>query len=417
MNILVIGGGGREHALCWKLSQSPHATRVFCTPGNAGIEEDAVVKNISANDTERVLRLCRDEGIDLVVIGPEKPLISGMADRLRDAGFLVYGPNKKAAMMEGSKAFAKSVMLEEGIPTAKYESFTNFESAQTYIKKEFKEGRKVVVKASGEALGKGVVVCDNEEQAVSAAKSMLIGGIFGEAGKTVVIEERLEGKEVSLMAVCNGEDYVILPPAQDYKSAFDNGEGPNTGGMGAYCPISGISDEAIKTLGETFIKPILHRFLKEGSPFIGTLYAGLILTESGAKALEYNVRFGDPETQVILPLIENDFASLLYSASRGKKIDPIQNYKGACVCVVIVSKGYPGEYEKGLPIPDVSGIKIFKVFHAGTEWKNHSVVNSGGRVLNLVEKADTVQLARESVYGKIGNTFEHPWRYRKDIGR
>jgi phosphoribosylamine--glycine ligase len=416
MNILVVGGGGREHALCWKLSQSPYVTRVFCTPGNAGIEEDAVVKNISANDTEGVLRLCRDEGIDLVVIGPEKPLISGMADRLRDAGFLVYGPNKKAAMMEGSKAFAKLVMLEEGIPTAKYESFINFESAQTYIKKEFKEGRKVVVKASGEALGKGVVVCDCEEQAISAAEAMLIDGVFGDAGKTVVIEERLEGREMSLMAVCNGEGYVLLPPAQDYKSAFDNGEGPNTGGMGAYCPISGITDEEIRTYGETFIKPVLQRFLREGIPFIGTLYAGLMLTDSGAKALEYNVRFGDPETQVVLPLIESDFMSLLYSASQGKKLDPIQTYKGACVCVVIVSKGYPGEYEKGLPIPDLSGIKTFKVFHAGTEWKNKVMVNFGGRVLNLVEKAETVQLASESLYGKIDNIFKHPWRYRKDIG-
>jgi phosphoribosylamine--glycine ligase len=412
LRVLVLGGGGREHALCWRIARSPSVERVFCAPGNPGIAQVAETAAIHATDSPELIKLCRDELINLVVIGPERPAIAGAGDKLRDAGFAVYGPSAACAKIEGSKAFAKDLMASEGIPTAAFRAFTHFDSARAYIESKYAHGREVVVKASGEALGKGVVVADSQEHAVETARLMLDEGAFGEAGRTVVVEQKLMGPELSLMAVCSGERYALLPPARDYKSAYDGGSGPNTGGMGAVSPIESPN---LAQLAKTFIEPVLRRFATDGTPYVGTLYAGLMLTPEGPMALEYNARFGDPETEAVLPRVEGDFAQALFSAATGQDFGEFQTTDNGCVTVMLCSKGYPGKYEKAIPLPVIFGNDLL-VFHAGTALSNGALVSAGGRVLAVTSLASTVAEARSRIYASLESVQEEHWHFRRDIG-
>ena len=412
MRVLVLGGGGREHALCWRIGRSDAVERVFCAPGNPGIAQVAETAAVEATNSSQLIRLCRDERIDLVVIGPERPAIAGVSDKLREAGTAVYGPSAACAKIEGSKAFAKDLMASEGIPTATFRTFSEFEPACGYIESEYADGREVVVKASGEALGKGAVVANSQEHAVETARLMLEEGGFGDAGRTVVIEQKLSGPELSLMASCSGERFAVLPPARDYKSVFDGGAGPNTGGMGAVSPIE---TPDMEQLGQTFIEPILRRFAADGTPYIGTLYAGLMLTASGPMALEYNARFGDPETEAVLPRIEGDFAQTLFSAATGQDFGELQSSRDACVTVMLCSKGYPGEYEKGRALPAIEGDDLL-VFHAGTALGNGTLVSTGGRVLAVTSLAPTIAEARSKVYAALEHVDDKNWHFRRDIG-
>lgn len=414
MNILVVGSGGREHALAWKLSQTAD---VFCCPGNPGIAKVAQLREGSITDAFRLMEICREDAIDLVVFGPERPLIAGMADALRSAGIAVYGPSAVCAQIEGSKAFAKRVMAEVGVPTAAYREFDDFPSAKEYIESEYASGREVVVKASGEALGKGAVVAEDAHHAVKTAERMLVDREFGDAGSVVVVEERLCGREVSLIAICSGTDYAVMPSAQDYKSAFDGGVGPNTGGMGAISPAPWIDEKLFVSWGGLFIEPILRYFESRGTPYVGTLYAGLMVTSDGPRALEYNARFGDPETQAVLPRIENDFAEILMCAAHGKDIPRLVASAAASATVVIAAQGYPGEYAKGIPLPDLGAIPNVIQFHAGTGLADGELVSTGGRVLNLTALAKDTGTAARIVYESIGDRFDSRWHYRRDIGQ
>lgn len=416
MRVLVIGSGGREHALAWRLAGSSSVDEVFVCPGNAGMHECATVLPIEVNDFRAIASACFDLSIDWVLVGPEKPLIAGIVDYLKERQICVYGPTAQASFIEGSKSFAKEVMNAALVPTANHHVFTDFELAKDYIHEQFALGCSVVVKASGDALGKGVFVCDTPEEAVEAAHSLLVKRTFGDAGKLVVIEQRLHGEEISLLAICHGEDYRILPVCQDYKRVFDGDCGPNTGGMGAVSPPVHTDRYDIDTLGQQFIAPILKRMQELHTPYSGTLYAGLILTDSGPYALEYNCRFGDPETQAMVPLLENDFGELLYSAAKGEKIPDIKTSSLCSAVIVIASKGYPGEYAKGVPLPPLSFHDVL-VFHAGTVLKEGVLVSSGGRVLNVVGVGQTVDAASALVYKHIEPLFGNDWHYRTDIGK
>jgi phosphoribosylamine--glycine ligase len=416
LRVLVIGSGGREHALCWRLARSPSVEEVFVCPGNAGMHECATVLPIAVNDFSAIASACFDLRVDWVLIGPEKPLISGITDYLKAQQICVYGPTAKASQIEGSKSFAKQLMHDASIPTAHYQVYTDFNLAKDYIEDEFALGCPVVVKASGDALGKGVFVCDTAEEAIEAAHSLLVRRDFGEAGDRIVVEQRLEGDEISLLAVCNGNDYRIFPVCRDYKRAFDGDCGPNTGGMGAVSPPNHGQAYDVDTLGKQFIAPVLKHLQALDTPYIGTLYAGLIITDSGPYALEYNCRFGDPETQAIVPLLENDFGELLYSAALGKSIPEIKISDLYSAVVVIASKGYPGEYVKDLALPKLNFGDAL-VFHAGTALKDGALVSNGGRVLNVVGVARTLDAAIEVAYKNIGPSFGNDWHYRTDIGR
>ncbi|MCH8273216.1 MAG: phosphoribosylamine--glycine ligase [Armatimonadetes bacterium] len=417
MNVLVVGSGGREHALAWKLAQSPSVERVLAAPGNPGIAQVADLHDTDATDFDAIGRICREESVDLVVVGPERPLIAGLADRLAESGCSAYGPSAAAAQIEASKAFAKRLMTEAGIPTARFETLTDFAAAKEYVESEHEAGRQVVVKASGEAFGKGAIVCDTAAEAIAAAERMLVREEFGEAGRTVIVEERLFGRELSLLAVCNGKEYRLLPAAQDYKAAYDGGRGPNTGGMGSYSPVAWIPQDEVEQLAETFIAPVLRVMEAQGTPYIGTLYAGLMVCEDGPRALEYNVRFGDPETQAILPLLESDLGELLLAAALGMPLPQITVSPEACVVVVIAANGYPSTYETNMELPDLDVGPDVILFHAGTATRGGKLVNSGGRVLNIAKIARDASTAARGAYEAIIGRFQEPWRYRTDIGR
>ncbi|CAM3861470.1 phosphoribosylamine--glycine ligase [Aeromicrobium ponti] len=413
MKILVIGRGGREHAICWKMYQSEKVEQVFVAPGNPGMEDVAELINIQENDNEKLVQFALDNQIELTVIGPEVPLLEGLADRFEEAGLTVFGPKKAAAEIEGSKSFAKEVMQKYDIPTAEYAVFSEYEEAKAYIEGK---GAPIVLKADGLAAGKGVIVAMTMDEALAGIEELLLNKKFGKASATVVIEEFLEGEEFSLMAFVNGENVIPLEIAQDHKRAFDGDQGPNTGGMGAYSPVPHIGVETVKNAVEKVLKPAAKAMVQEGRSFSGILYAGLIKTEAGPKVIEFNARFGDPETQVILPRMKSDLPEVMLAVLKGEEPE-IEWDDQAMVGVVAASKGYPEAYQKGAVLnglQEMSGGTA--VFHAGTD-KNSSgeFVTNGGRVLLAGAKAATLKDAQEKVYRELEKLKCDGIFYRKDI--
>ncbi|WHY62165.1 phosphoribosylamine--glycine ligase [Cytobacillus firmus] len=412
MKVLVIGRGGREHAICWKMNQSPSVEQVFAAPGNPGMEDSAQLAAIQENDQEKLVQFAQENEIDLTVIGPEVPLLEGLADRFEKAGLKAFGPKKAAAEIEGSKSFAKELMKKYAIPTAEYGVFSNYEEAKAYIEAK---GAPIVLKADGLAAGKGVIVAMTMQEALSGIEELLLNEKFGQASSTVVIEEFLEGEEFSLMAFVNGETVVPLEIAQDHKRAFDGDQGPNTGGMGAYSPVPHIGDETIAKAVEQVLKPAAKAMVQEGRSFTGILYAGLIKTAAGPKVIEFNARFGDPETQVILPRMNSDLAEVMLAVLNGEQPE-IKWSEEAIVGVVAASKGYPEAYEKGAVLYGLHSLKDVLVFHAGTD-RNSSgeYVTNGGRVLLAGARASTLKEAQQRVYFEMENLQCEGVFYRKDI--
>jgi len=416
MKVLVVGGGGREHALCWKLKRSPSVTEVVCAPGNPGIARDARCVKVGAEDVEGLMKLARAEKPELVVIGPEAPLVLGLADQLRAEGFAVFGPNRAAAELEGSKSFSKRLMHEAGVPTARFEVHTDADSAEEAIRSW---GAPIVVKASGLAAGKGVIVAQDVEEAVHAARDMLAGNSFGEAGSQVVIEECLVGEEASCLFLVSGDTILPLASSQDHKALLDGDKGPNTGGMGAYSPAPCVTPEIADEVLERVARPIIAALKKRGAEFIGTLYAGVMLTADGPKTLEFNVRFGDPECQPLMSRLKSDLGEVLLKAAN-KRLDGVMLEwdKRMALCVVVSSDGYPGSFRKGQPIGGLDDVEAAgtTVFHAGTAEKDGAIVNSGGRVLGVTALGAKVSDAQKTVYAALEKLEWPGGFYRRDIG-
>ncbi len=415
MKILVVGGGGREHALVWKLAQSPLAEEIYCAPGNAGIADLAECVNIAAEDVDTLLDFALAEGIGLTVVGPEAPLAAGIVDKFTAAGLKIFGPSQRAALIEGSKALAKEIMEKYNIPTAAYASFTDRAAAEEYIRKQ---GAPIVVKADGLAAGKGVVVAMTEEEALDAVADMLSGNAFGAAGAKVVIEEYLEGEEVSVLAFSDGKTVLPMVSAQDHKRVFDGDQGPNTGGMGAYSPAPVYTEELAEQTLRLVLQPAVDGMRAEGREYKGVLYAGLMVTDKGLKVLEFNARFGDPETQAVLMRLESDLVEIMLAIVDGHLADcTLQWSDDAAVCVVVASGGYPGKYEKGQPI---SGLDVeypdTVVFHAGTAFADQQVVANGGRVLGVTAHGATIGQAIEKAYAAVDSIHYDGCFSRRDIG-
>ncbi|PGZ97245.1 phosphoribosylamine--glycine ligase [Bacillus pseudomycoides] len=412
MNVLVIGRGGREHALAWKFARSEQVETVYVAPGNEGMKDVATPVAIDENDFDALIAFAKENHIGLTFVGPEIPLMNGIVDRFEEAGLRVFGPNKAAAVIEGSKAFTKELMKKYDIPTAAYETFTNYEEAVAYIEKV---GAPIVIKADGLAAGKGVTVAMTLEEALQAVKEMLQDVKFGEASKKVVIEEFLDGQEFSLMAFVNETTVYPMVIAQDHKRAFDGDKGPNTGGMGAYSPVPQIPQSAVEQAIETILHPTAEAMIQEGRSFTGILYAGLILTSEGPKVIEFNARFGDPETEVILPRLESDLVDVCNHVLDGKEL-ALEWSEDAVIGVVLASKGYPEAYEKGAVIRGLETLEDVIVFHAGTDFKDGEFVTNGGRVLFVACKAENLQEAKEKVYEEIMKIKSDGLFYRSDIG-
>jgi phosphoribosylamine--glycine ligase len=416
MNILVIGSGGREHTLCWKLRQSPDVKDLYCAPGNGGTLTDAVNVDLSVTEHQEVIDFCREKSIDLVVVGPEAPLAVGIADNLENAGISVFGPSYAASRMESSKIFAKELMGRYNVPTASFRIFDDFKKAKDHI---YSVGSPVVVKAYGLAAGKGVIIAEDVKTAVEAAKAMLVKGEFGSAGQKIIVEEYLTGEEASILVMTDGSNIIPLASSQDHKRVYDGDSGPNTGGMGAYSPAPVISDGFFDEIMETIIRPTINGLHNEGIVYKGVLYVGLMITDSGPKVLEYNVRFGDPETQAILPRMKSDLAELVMGVANGDLSGKtIEWDERECVCVVLASGGYPGNYEKGKRI---TGLKEAinegaLIFHAGTRLENGEPVTSGGRVLNVVGMGRGIKEAAANTYRAVSKIHFDGMHYRKDIG-
>lgn len=416
MKVLVVGGGGREHALCWKLKRSPSVSEVICAPGNPGIASDARCVNVGAEDVDALVDLARLEKPDLVVVGPEVPLVLGLGNRLRAEGFPVYGPDKAAANLEGSKSFSKRLMHEAGVPTARFEVHVDADEAEDTIRSW---GAPIVVKASGLAAGKGVIVAQSEKEAIDAARDMLAGNSFGDAGSQVVIEECLIGEEASCLFIVSGDTILPLASSQDHKALLDGDNGPNTGGMGAYSPAPCVTDAVEQEVLETIARPIVAALKKRGAEFIGTLYAGVMLTEDGPKTLEFNVRFGDPECQPLMSRLKSDLGEvLLAAANRELEGVELEWQDGTALCVVVTSDGYPASFDKGQPIGGLEAVEAAgtMVFHAGTAEKNGVIVNAGGRVLGVTSVASSVKEAQGKVYSALEHLEWPGGFYRKDIG-
>ncbi len=413
MTILVVGSGGREHALVWALSRSGDHS-LICAPGNPGIAEIAKAFPVKASDIDGLVSLAADEKVDLVVVGPEVPLVAGLADELRGAGVPCFGPGADGAQLEGSKWFAKEIMESAGVPTARGKIFTDTSSAMEYMGEDVKG---FVIKADGLAAGKGVFLPDEPDEARSILDSVF-GGRFDESGQRVVIEERLEGKEVSILAICSGEECIVLPPSRDHKRLGDSDTGPNTGGMGAICPPPGTgncSGEHARTL---IIQPVLSKLASRGIDFRGVLYAGLMITDDGPKVLEFNVRFGDPETQAVLPMVLDDLGEIFMAAATGGSLpEQITVEKGFCSCVVMASGGYPGTYGKGFPITGLDKIEDAVVFQAGTAMDDRTLVTGGGRVLCVASIGDTLEDSLDRTYRELEKIDFEGKYYRRDIGR
>jgi phosphoribosylamine--glycine ligase len=422
MNILVIGSGGREHALVWKIKQSPMATQVFCAPGNAGIAEIAELIPIKPTDTDALISFAKNNSIDLTIVGPEQPLTEGIVDKFEANGLMIFGPSQRAAELEGSKVFAKEFMLRHRIPTANFKTFNaemRFE-AERYINEI---PIPIVIKADGLAAGKGVSVCDTKDAALDTLDDLFTRKKLGEAGEKVVIEDFMVGEELSILVITDGKEYISLPAAQDHKRILDGDQGKNTGGMGAYSPVPFINEELLEKIKRQIIRPTIRGMAKENRPFKGCLYFGLMLTETGPRVVKYNCRFGDPETQVVLPLIQNDLIELMLASIKGEiaKIKLRTNPANA-VCVVIASRGYPDSYETGKPIfglDNVTNIQNVHIFHSGTTREDDSILTTSGRVIGVTAVGELNNL-EETIMDAYRNvdkiTFDGAY-YRSDIGK
>jgi len=423
VKILVVGSGGREHALCWKLAQSPKCKKLYCAPGNGGIGQTAELVGIKAEDIEGLLKFAKEKKIDLTVVGPEIPLVAGIVDRFEKEGLRVFGPRKDCALLEGSKVFAKELMTKARVPTADYKVFDSYAGALKYL-----EGKKppVVVKADGLCAGKGVVVCRTITDAKEALEKMMVKKVFGDAAGRVIIEDCLIGEEASIIVLSDGKNVASLASSQDHKRVFDSDKGPNTGGMGAYSPAPVVTDKLFKEIMDRVITPVIKQMDKDGKPFKGVLYAGIMVTKDGPKVLEFNTRFGDPETQAILPRLKSDLVEAIEKTIDGKlegyelKWDP-----RPCVCIVIASGGYPGDYEKGIEIKGIEFAKALKdvaVFHAGTKAGRRAkdgegaFITNGGRVLNITALGSDIKDAVNNCYNAAGKIEFDGMHYRRDIG-
>ena len=404
MNILVVGSGGREHALAWKLAQSPRSDRVWVAPGNAGTQQDAENVDLAVDDFDQIVQFAKQNSVGLTVVGPEAPLAGGLIDALDEAGIPAFGPSKDAAQLEASKVFCKQILRRADVPTAEHRAFQDADSAVFYLQQQ--EDRPWVVKADGLAAGKGVMVCENQEQAIDAVQRIARDKAFGEAGDSLVIEERLFGQEASILAITDGRTLVTLPAAQDHKPALDGDTGPNTGGMGAYSPTPLITPAAQAKVEEEILVPTVHAMKRSRQPFQGVLYAGLMVTNQGIKVLEYNVRFGDPECQPLMMRLDSDLLDIFEATVKGDlaSIDSPTWDPRPSVCVVMASEGYPGDYTKGHPIRglgEAAQLPDVKVFHAGTREVDGEIVSSGGRVLGVTAVADTVAGAKLQAYRAV----------------
>jgi len=417
MKILVVGSGGREHAILWKLKQSPRVTELFCAPGNGGISEIAECVPINAMDIDGMVKFSLEKSIDMVVVAPDDPLAAGMVDALENAGIRALGPRKNAAIIEASKVFSKNLMKKYNIPTAAYETFSDSKSAIEYVKTA---KLPLVVKADGLALGKGVLICNTREEALRAVSMIMEEKKFGDAGQKIVVEEFMTGPEVSVLAFTDGKTIVPMVSSQDHKRAYDNDQGLNTGGMGAFSPSRVYTEELQEECMRTIFIPTIKAMNLEGRPFKSVLYFGLMLTSDGPKVLEYNARFGDPETQVVLPRLETDLVEI-FDAIIDEKLDTINiSWKRDCaVCVIMASGGYPESYKKGYEITGLESVKNQKdiiLFHAGTKKENEKFYTNGGRVLGVTAVGENIEAAREKAYNAVSAIHFENVHYRKDIG-
>lgn len=417
MNVLVIGGGGREHALVWKISQSSLADKIFCAPGNAGIQDLAKTIDISDADIPGLISFVKKNDVGLTVVGPEIPLSNGIVDSFEQEGLLIFGPSAKATMLEGSKKFAKNFMARKGIPTAKHEVFDNYSKACNYIESQCVP---IVIKADGLAAGKGAVVCNSLKEAQNVLEEMMVKLLFGEAGRQVVIEEFLSGQEISVLAFTDGNNIVSLIPAQDHKPVYDNNLGPNTGGMGSYAPVPFVEKKLQQQVREQILVPVVKGLADEGIKYKGILYAGLMITEDGPKVVEFNARFGDPETQAILPLLDFDLLEILVSVAGESLPDRELKIKNMfATCVVMSSAGYPGGYEKNKKIQGLNqnfGENVM-VFHAGTKLHDGQIVTNGGRVLGITAWSGELKESIDLVYGVVKQIHFDGAYFRNDIGK
>jgi phosphoribosylamine---glycine ligase len=416
MKILVIGSGGREHALAWKIAASPLVTKLWCAPGNAGIAKDAECVALDITDHPAVIEFCKKNAVDFVVVGPDAAIAAGLVDDLNAAGFKAFGPTKAAGRLESSKHFTKALCRDNSIPTAAYEHFKDAESARAYIRKQ---GAPIVVKADGLAAGKGVVVAMTEEEAL-AAVDMMFGGGFGASGAEVVIEEFMQGEEASFFALCDGEHALPLATAQDHKRAFDGDKGPNTGGMGAYSPAPVMTEAMCARVMEEMIKPTLRALKEMGCPYKGVIYAGVMITKDGPKLVEYNARFGDPECQVLMLRMMSDIVPALIASADGQlKNFSLRWFEDVALTVIMATKGYPGDYGKGSVISgldEAAKVEGVEIFHAGTAMKDGRIVANGGRVLNVCALGKTVSEAQRRAYEAVDRINWPEGFYRRDIG-
>jgi phosphoribosylamine--glycine ligase len=418
MKILLIGSGGREHAIALSIKKSPLCGELICAPGNPGMEKLGKCFPLDVSNPKEIAELAKKENADFTVIGPEIPLVAGVVDEFKKQGMQIFGPTAAAAQLEGSKAFSKEFMKRHNIPTAAYETFTNLQKAKDYLKEH---PAPIVVKASGLAAGKGAIVCMSDKEALNAVEEMLgEKAMFGESGKTVVIEEFMEGEEASIFAVCDGKNYILLAPAQDHKRIFDDDKGPNTGGMGAYAPAPLVNKEMLARIKKDIIEPSLQGMEKEGNPYTGVLFIGIMATKKGPKVVEYNCRLGDPETQAVLEVYSGDLLELFYKASTGKlkeiaETEPL----GYAAVVVMASEGYPGKYKSSVPVSGISEAEKrgAVVLHAGTKLQNGELQTAGGRVFGVVGKGTTLKAALDAAYSGVREIKFDGAHYRTDIGK
>jgi phosphoribosylamine---glycine ligase len=422
MNVLVIGSGGREHALVWKLRQSPKVREIYCAPGNAGIGDIAELVKVNIDDVDGLFQFAKKKKIDLTVVGPEIPLVKGIVDLFEKNGMRIFGPTKYASQLEGSKVFAKNFMKKYRIPTASYKTFgrSEYAEAQQYI---MKHAVPLVLKADGLAAGKGAVVCHSTGEALNTLQEFFEKNVFGDSGNSVVMEEFMNGEEASLFVLTDGTDYRVLQPAQDHKQIFDGDKGKNTGGMGAYAPAPIITKSLLQRVEKEVIKPTLEGMRADGKPYRGCLYVGLMMTPAGPKVVEFNCRLGDPEAQVVLPLLETDLFDLLFACSTGTlRSVELRHHSASAVCVVMASRGYPDSYETGKPITGLDSIRPESgvvIFHAGTKKENGKVVSSGGRVLGVtaIGYGDDLEGTIGTAYSAVKTISFDGAYYRSDIGR